>query len=672
MQKNMDAALIKKVEGIREELHRHNYRYYVLDDPEISDSEYDKMMRELIEIETACPGLLRPDSPSSRVGAPPLSRFETVKHSIPMLSLDNGFNNSDIIDFDRRIKKNLNTEEKIIYTAEPKLDGIAVELIYENGKLVMASTRGDGANGEAIISNIRTIRAVPLILQESRKEKIPSLLEVRGEVFIDKNGFKKLNAQRMADNLALFANSRNAAAGSLRQLDSGVTAGRPLDFFCYGVGKTVGLSVESHWDALCILKSCGLKINPLIRSKISIMEVLDFYKELEEIRPKLPYDIDGMVIKVDGFSLQHILGTTSKSPRWAIAYKFKALQATTKLLDITVQVGRTGALTPVASLAPVNIGGATVTRATLHNEDEIEKKGVRIGDTVLVQRAGDVIPEVVKVVESKRNGTEKKFNMPKNCPVCGAGVVRVKGESVLRCINNSCTAQVKERIKHFASKGAFDIDGLGDKLVEQLVKTGALSSYADIFYLNEDILQKLERMGQKSAKNLINAIEKSKKINFGRFLYALGIRHAGEHIAKILADKFKNLEKLLSATQDELEAVEGIGSVVAENVAVFFRQSENLRLVNRIINSGVKIFEEVESGKKSLEGKIFVLTGTLEKMTRSKAKKDIETAGGKVGSSVSKNTDYLVAGKSPGSKLERAKELKINIIDESILEKMLM
>ncbi len=672
MQKNIDAALIKKVEGIREELHRHNYRYYVLDDPEISDSEYDKTMRELIEIETAYPGLLRPDSPSSRVGAPPLSKFETVKHSIPMLSLDNGFNNSDIIDFDRRIKKNLNTEEKIIYTAEPKLDGIAVELIYENGKLVMASTRGDGANGEAITSNIRTIRAVPLILQESRKEKIPSLLEVRGEVFIDKNGFKKLNAQRMADNLALFANSRNAAAGSLRQLDSGVTAGRPLDFFCYGVGKTVGLSVESHWDALCILKNYGLKINPLIRSKISIIEVLDFYKELEEIRPKLPYDIDGMVIKVDDFSLQHILGTTSKSPRWAIAYKFKALQETTKLLDITVQVGRTGALTPVASLAPVNIGGATVTRATLHNEDEIEKKGVRIGDTVLVQRAGDVIPEVVKVVESKRNGTEKKFNMPENCPVCGAGVVRVKGESVLRCINNSCTAQVKERIKHFASKGAFDIDGLGHKLVEQMVNTGMLSSYADIFYLNEDMLQKLERMGQKSAKNLISAIEKSKEIDFGRFLYALGIRHAGEHIAKILADRFKNLEKLLSATQDDLKAVEGIGSVVAESVTVFFRQSENLKVVNRIMDSGVKIFEEIESGKKPLEGKVFVLTGALENMTRSKAKKNIETAGGKVSASVSKNTDYLVAGKSPGSKLDQAKKLKVNIIDESILEKMLM
>jgi len=668
--KEIDVDIVNKVNALRKALHRHNYLYYVLDNPEVSDAEYDRMMRELIALEEAWPKLYDPDSPTSRVGAPPLSEFETIAHSIPMLSLGNAFADSEIIDFDRRTKKILKTEDDILYTVEPKLDGLAVELVYEKGKLIVASTRGDGINGEVITSNVRTIRSVPLLLHDREKRNIPLRLEVRGEVFIGHEAFRSLNEEQLKRKLTPFANPRNAAAGSLRQLDSSITAMRPLEIFFYGVGEFADLKLKSHWETLQALRELGLRINPLIRPEITIEEAVDYYKTLEDKRHLLPYDIDGMVIKVDNLSLQMKLGSTSRSPRWAIAYKFKAMQETTRILDIDVQVGRTGVLTPVAHLQPVSVGGAIVRRATLHNEDEIERKDIRIGDTVLVQRAGDVIPEVVKVIESRRTGVERIFHMPRNCPVCGSIVIRAKGETATRCINATCLAQLKERIKHFSSKGAFDIDGLGDKLVEQLVDNGLLASYADIFYLDAVKVENMERMGPRSAEKLACAIEKSKKIKFNCFLYALGIRHVGEHVAKILAREFKTLDNLLLATAEQIEVVEGAGSVIAESVVNFFKQNTNRRVIRRIIDSNVCIFQTVEK-ERTLEDKVFVLTGTLEDLTRNQAKEMIEAAGGRVSGSVSRKTDYVVAGSSPGSKLSLAKDLGVEIIDQATLQKML-
>ena len=666
-----DPSIIERVEELRQTLHRHNYRYYVLDDPEISDAEYDRMMQELVKLEADFPDLMSPDSPTLRVGAPPLDKFETIEHSIPMLSLENGFSDQDIIEFDRRIKRNLNIDSDIIYTAEPKLDGVAVELVYETGRLITASTRGDGFSGELITSNVRTIPSVPLRLHTEKEKTIPSLLEVRGEVFIAKEAFKRLNNERLDENLPPFANPRNAAAGSLRQLDSKITAKRPLEIFVYGVGRITDLVLESHWDTLYALQKLGFRINPHIRSKITVKEVIDGYRELSEQRDLLPYDIDGMVIKVDSLDLQRRLGATSRSPRWAMAYKFKAIQETTQIADIEIQVGRTGTLTPVAHLVPVKIGGVTVSRATLHNEDEIKRKDIKIGDTVLVQRAGDVIPEVVKVIISKRTGEEKPFNMPLSCPVCDSSVIRSENEAALRCINTSCPAQVKERIKHFASKGAFDIDGLGEKLIDQLVDKELLFSYADIFQLKEELLENLERMGSKSAGNIVRAIEDSKQITLNRFIYALGIRHVGEHVAGILANALKSLDRLMSATPDELVAIDGVGPVVAESIVAFFKKDENLKIVTKIIDSGVQIFRDNAHKQGTLAGKVFVLTGTLKALTRGEAKKAIEEAGGKVTGSVSRNTDYLVAGASPGSKLKRAQELGVDIIDEQTLKGLL-
>ncbi|MGD9081174.1 MAG: NAD-dependent DNA ligase LigA, partial [Desulfobacterales bacterium] len=485
MPQNLNPQIIQKVDDLRKALHRHNYRYYVLDDPEISDAEYDRMMQTLKQLEEEHPQLASPDSPTARVGAPPLEKFDPVAHTIPMLSLDNGFNDEDILEFDKRIRRNLDTRDEILYTAEPKMDGVAVELIYENGILVTASTRGDGLTGEGITNNVKTIQTVPLVMQTDDLADIPPRMEVRGEVFIGLEAFRKFNQERVDQQLPPFANPRNAAAGSLRQLDSKITAARPLEIFFYGVGIVEDIELESHGELLESLKKWGFRINPLIRSGINIGSVLNYYRELNAERYQLAYDIDGVVVKVDRIDLQQRLGTTSRSPRWAIAYKFKAIQETTMIETIEVQVGRTGTLTPVAHLKPVNVGGVTVSRATLHNEDEILKKDVRIGDQVLVQRAGDVIPEIVKVIVSKRDGSETRFKMPRQCPVCDSPVVRMAGEAATRCINSSCSAQVKERIKHFASKGAFDIDGFGTKLVDQLVDKELLSSFADIFKLDK-------------------------------------------------------------------------------------------------------------------------------------------------------------------------------------------
>ena len=670
MPATIDPGIIAKIEDLRKTLHHHNYRYYVLDDPEISDSEYDRLMQDLIRLETTYPDLVSPDSPSARVGAPPLAKFDQIAHTLPMLSLDNGFADEDILEFDKRVQRYLNLQSEILYTAEPKMDGVAVELVYEDGKLLAASTRGDGVTGELITANVKTIGAVPILMRADRSSVVPPLLEVRGEVYIGIEAFKNWNAERMDQDQPSFANPRNAAAGSLRQLNSKITASRPLEIFFYGVGVVEDYVFESHWELLQALRKWGFRINPLIRPRISIKDVLKYHRELSQQRHQLPYDIDGMVIKVDSLSLQQQLGATTRSPRWAVAYKFQAIQETTILENIEIQVGRTGVLTPVAHLKPVNVAGVTVSRATLHNEDEIEKKDVRIGDTVLVQRAGDVIPEVVKVILSKRTGAEKKFSMPDRCPVCSAAVARIEGEAATRCINSSCSAQVKERIKHFASKGAFDIDGLGAKLVDQLVEKGLLTSFADLFKLDKETLAGLERMGDKSGENLIHAIEASKKISFARFLYALGIRHAGEHVAALLADQFESLEDLTSCPQQDLTDIDGVGPVVAESIANYFQQEKNLGTIQSILDSGVQIVFEAKRKPAKFGGKMFVLTGTLDGMTRRQAKDMITAAGGKVSGSVSRNTDFVVAGDSPGSKLKRAKDLGLAVIDEAGFKKL--
>jgi DNA ligase (NAD+) len=601
------------------------------------------------------------------VGAPPLEKFDTVSHSIPMLSLDNGFTDENIMDFDGRVRRNLNVQNDVRYTAEPKMDGVAVELIYENGKLTTASTRGDGLTGELITTNVKTIRSVPLVMQKSDLRDLPPRLEIRGEVFIGHAAFQKLNEERLDQELPPFANPRNAAAGSLRQLDSTITATRPLEIFFYGVGIVAGLEFRSHWELLEALQAWGFRINPLIRPRILIKETLEYFQELNRQRHRLPYDIDGMVIKVDSIPLQQQLGATTRSPRWAIAYKFPAIQETTLVESIEVQVGRTGALTPVAHLKPVKVGGVTVSRATLHNQDEIIKKDIRIGDTVLVQRAGDVIPEVVKVILSKRTGGEKRFQMPQSCPVCGTSATRLEGEAAIRCINSICPAQVKERIKHFASKGAFDIDGLGDKLVDQMVERGLVATFSDLFQLKSEILADLDRMGAKSAENLIRAIEDSKNIRLARFLYALGIRHVGEHVAVLLADYFGDLEQLMGCPEEELTAIGGVGPVVAKSISRFFKQENNVASVQRILNSGIRIQIKSPQKETTLAGKVFVLTGSLANLARREAKEKIEALGGKLSASVSRNTDFVVAGESPGSKLAKAEELGVEVIDEAAL-----
>jgi DNA ligase (NAD+) len=671
MPQNIDPKIIQKVDALRNALHRHNYRYYVLDDPEISDAEYDRLMQALKRLEEDHPGLASPDSPTARVGAPPLEKFESVAHTIPMLSLDNGFNDQDILEFDKRVRRNLDARDEIIYTAEPKMDGVAVELIYENGMLVSASTRGDGLTGEGVTNNVKTIKSVPLVMQAGEAGGMPPRLEVRGEVFIGLEAFKQFNQERIDQELPPFANPRNAAAGSLRQLDSKITAARPLEIFFYGVGLIEGIEFESHSELLKALTKWGFRVNPLIRSGITIGSVLDYYRELGENRHQLAYDIDGVVVKVDRIALQQRLGATSRSPRWAIAYKFKAIQETTTVEGIEVQVGRTGALTPVAHLKPVNVGGVMVSRATLHNEDEIQKKDVRIGDQVLVQRAGDVIPEIVKVIASRRDGSQTQFEMPIQCPVCESAVVRMAGEAATRCINSSCSAQVKERIKHFASKAAFDIDGFGSKLVDQLVDKNLLSCFADIFRLDKETLSELERMGAKSAANLVSAIEQSKSITFARFLFALGIRHVGEHVAALLAGYFDDFDGLVKCSREELEAIDGIGPVVAESVANYFKQERNRQVIDQLFDSGITLETTASTTTRELKDQVFVLTGSLQNYTRSQAKALIESAGGRISGSVSGKTDYVVAGESPGSKLERAKNLGLKIIDESTLKEML-
>jgi len=661
-------AIRKKVEKLREEIEYHNYRYYVLDQPEISDAQYDRMMRELEELETKYPELRSPLSPTQRVGAPPLEAFEVVRHTLPMLSLANAFEESELWDFDKRVKKFLGETGEIEYVAEPKLDGLAVELVYENGELVVGSTRGDGVNGENITQNLHTIKTIPLKL--IRKEiSVPEKLEVRGEVIMRLEKFRALNRRREEMGEPPFANPRNAAAGSVRQLDSRITAERPLEIYCYGLGEVRGWTFRSQWEVLGTLPKWGLRTNPHVRKCRGVGEVLDYYHEMAEKRETLPYEIDGIVVKVNRFDLQARLGEIARSPRWALAFKFQPRQETTKILDIIVQVGRTGALTPVAVMEPVRVGGVEVSRATLHNQDEIDKKDVRIGDTVVVQRAGDVIPEVVQVVLSKRTGAEKKFSMPSKCPVCGADVV--KEEAIHRCIGLDCPAQLKGRIKHFASKRAMDIDGLGTKLIEQLVERGLVKDVADLYDLKKEDLLRLERMADKSAQNILDAIEKSKTKPLDKFLFALGIRHVGETTAEDLANHFGRLEEFFHLSEEDLQEVEGIGPEVAASVYRFFRDRKNRESIERLMKAGVRLIEPEKREKGALADKVFVFTGTLKSFTREEARSRVESLGGKTASSVSAKVDFVVAGEDPGSKLEKARALGIRILSEDEFKAML-
>jgi len=661
-------AIRKRVEKLREEIEYHNYRYYILDQPEISDAQYDRLMRELEKLEEQYPELRTPNSPTQRVGAPPLEEFEIVRHTIPMLSLANAFDEIEAKEFDKRMKKFLGTSSDIEYVTEPKLDGLAVELVYERGQFVVGSTRGDGINGENITQNLRTIKTIPL--QLIRKEiSVPERLEARGEVIMQLKRFRDLNQKREELGEPLFANPRNAAAGSVRQLDSKITAERPLEIYCYGIGEMRGRTFKTHWEILQTLSKWGLRINPNIRRCKHIEDVIEYYHEVNEMREKLPYEIDGIVIKVNQLDLQTRLGEISRSPRWALAFKFQPKQETTKIQDIIIQVGRTGALTPVAVMEPVKVGGVEVSRATLHNQDEIDKKDVRIGDMVVIQRAGDVIPEVVQVIESKRTGKEKKFRMPSKCPVCGAEVI--KEEAIHRCIGLDCPAQLKGRIKHFASKRAMDIEGLGVKLIDQLVDKGLVKDVADIYYIEKKQLIELERMADKSAQNIIDAVEASKTKPLSRFLYALGIRHVGETTAEDLARRFSRLDDFFHLSEETLREVEGIGPEVSASVYQFFRDKKNKESIERLKKAGVTVIEPKVKGKAKLAGKTFVFTGALKSLGRDEARNIVESLGGMTVSTVSKKVDFVVVGEDPGSKFDKAKELGIKTLTEEEFQKMI-
>jgi DNA ligase (NAD+) len=661
----INSTVLKQIEKLREEIRYHNYRYYVLDDPEISDKEYDQLMQELITLEQQHPELVTPDSPTQRVGAPPLEKFQTVHHAIPMLSLANAFEEDEVLEFDKRVKKLLNTSQDIEYVAEPKIDGLAVELVYQQGVFTIGSTRGDGEVGEDITQNLRTVKYIPLKLLSRSSTKLPDLLEVRGEVYIDIIDFEALNKEREQVGEPPFANPRNAAAGSLRQLDSSITARRPLKIFCYGLGRLEGMRLETHWEALMALQGWGLRVNNLSQRCYSISQVLEYYHKIAELREKQSYELDGIVIKVNRLDYQRTLGATTKSPRWALAYKFEPREGITRIIKIDAQVGRTGTLTPVAVMEPIHLSGVEISRASLHNQDEIDKKDVRVGDTVVVRRAGDVIPEVVKVITSKRSGQEEKYYLPEQCPVCHSEVIR--DGAYHRCTGGiSCPAQLKEAINHFASKGAMDIEGLGDKTVNLLVEKGLINSVADLYFLKKEDLVPLERMADKSAQNLLDALERSKKANLARVIYALGIRHVGEHIAKVLAQHFPSIDKLRSATREELMQVREIGPQVADSIVTFFRQERNLKVIEKLRQGGVNLIapEAPPAKEKLLTGKRFVFTGGLDTLTRAQAKKLVEERGGRVTSAVSKETDYVVVGKDPGSKLDDAKALGVKTLTE--------
>ncbi|MCX7769813.1 MAG: NAD-dependent DNA ligase LigA [Proteobacteria bacterium] len=650
----------KRIEELRKLIAYHDYLYYVKDAPEISDAEYDQLFKELKDLEEAYPEFITPDSPTQRVSGIPLTEFRTLPHSVPMLSLDNAFEEAEVYAFEEKIKRMLKSDITGGYVVEPKIDGIAIELVYENGRFIAGITRGDGIIGEDVTQNVKTIKSVPIMLLVDNP---PKKIEVRGEVFLSKEAFKKINEQQDELGKPPFANPRNAAAGSLRQLDPKITASRPLDIFCYAVANPKELNVTSQWELLQYLKKLGFKVNPLIKLVDSLKEVIEYHKEMSENRESLPYEIDGIVIKVNDFKIQEALGETARSPRWALAYKFEPRQAITKVIDIVVNVGRTGTLTPTAVFEPVNISGVTVSRATLHNQDEIDRLDVRIGDYVVVERAGDVIPAVVKVLKEKRETELKPFKIPDKCPVCGSKAVKYEGEVAIRCTGIDCPAQLKERLIHFCSKNAMDIEGFGEKICEQLIDKKIVKSIEDIFTITKSDLMKLERMGPKLADNLINAREMAKKRELYRFIYGLGIRYVGEVTAKKLVNHLGTLEKIKDASYEELISIPEIGPVVAKSIKVFFNEPRNLKTIENILKAGLK-FSEKKTREGFFTGKKVLFTGTLKAMTRNEAKKIIEDQGGIVKSTVTKDLDYLIVGDEPGSKLEEAKKLSITILNE--------
>jgi len=648
---------------LRAEIERHNYLYHVLDRPEISDPEYDALFRRLIELETQHPELVTPDSPTQRVGAAPAEGFETVRHSVPMLSLGNAFDEEGLREFDRRVTALLETD-CVTYVAEPKLDGLSVELVYRDGRFAQGSTRGDGRAGEDVTANLRTIRGIPLRIR-SQQGPPPSLLEVRGEVYIDKADLDALNARRKEAELPPFANPRNLAAGSLRQLDPEITARRPLKIYCYDVGLTEGIEIRAQDQLLEILPALGLRINPLYRVCNGMDAAIAFYHRLMEERERLPYESDGVVIKVNDFAQRGKLGTVSRSPRWAIAGKFPAEQGITRLKDIVVSVGRTGTLTPVAVLEPVRVHGVEISSATLHNEDEIQRKEILIGDRVVIQRAGDVIPQIVKPLTEYRTGDEWPFVMPTRCPVCNSEVVRIEGEVAHRCLNTSCPARIKQSILHFVSQGGLDVEGIGFKLVQQLVERGLVRRLGDLFRLDRETLAALERLGPKSADNLVSALESAKRTTLNRFLFALGIPGVGEHVAEVLASAFGSLDRLMAASEDELVGVPEIGPHTAQGLVEFFRSEENRDVIDDLFAVGLALTAPPsETGAAPLHGTRFVFTGALSSMSRSEASDRVKALGGEVSSSVSHNTTYVVAGENPGAKADKAEDLGITILTE--------
>ncbi len=654
----------RKAEQLREELRFHNYRYYVLDKPVISDARYDDLLRELEDLERRYPDLVTTDSPTQRVGAPPLEAFRAVDHAVPMLSLANAMSEEETRDFDARLKRFLKSDDEIEYVVEVKMDGLAVELVYEDGILTGGSTRGDGYRGEDVTLNLRTVRSLPLRLLPRPGSAVPALLEARGEVVIRKKDFEALNRRRAEEGLEIFANPRNAAAGSIRQLDSSVTAGRPLDIYIYGLGRAPGMAFSTHWEILETLNALGLKTSPEAAVCRGIEAAIERFRRIGDLRDSLPFEIDGVVVKVNSLALQERLGTISRSPRWALAVKFVPRREVTVVKDIVVQVGRTGALTPVAVLEPVTVGGVEVKRATLHNQDEIDRKDVRIGDTVVIQRAGDVIPEVVAVVADRRPHRARAFRLPDRCPVCGSAAVRLDDEVVSRCPNISCPARVEESIKHFAGKRAMNIDGLGDKLVHRLVAGGLVADVADLYRLRPQDLVGLERLAEKSAGNILRRIDRSRRPDLWRLIYALGPRHVGEATAKALAAEFGSLARLAEADADALQQVRDIGPEVSQSVRAFFLDPANRRLLAKLEDAGVRPERAASSTDAPLAGKSFVFTGTLASMSREEAGALVERLGGRVAGSVSARTDYVVAGLDPGSKLAKARALGVKVLAE--------
>jgi DNA ligase (NAD+) len=662
----------KKIESLREKIRHHEYLYYVLDQPAITDLDFDKLMQQLKDLEAKHPQLVTPDSPTQRVGGKPREGFVKVPHSSPMLSLDNTYSEEELRDWERRLH-DLSGRKDVDYVCELKLDGMSLALIYEDGILVRGVTRGDGSVGEDVTLNVRTVRSIPLSIPKERLKKagIPADFEVRGELLMPTASFKKINEEREQNGLPTFANPRNFTAGTVRQLDATVTAERRMDFFPYILLETGRTYFDRHSKTLDALDKAGFKVNQHRKLVHSMDEVWVFIRQWEEKRDSLPYEIDGIVIKVDRTALQDELGFTGKAPRWAIAYKYAARAGITKIEGIRVQVGRTGKLTPVAELAPVSIGGTTVRNATLHNMDEIERLGVKIGDWVQVERGGDVIPKVAKVIDDKDHPRgHETFHMPDKCPVCGTKVVRTEGEVDYRCVNANCPAKLRETILHFASRGVMNIDGMGDALVTQLTDRGLVKNVADIYKLTKDDLLSLERMGEKSAQNILDEIESSKKLPLERVIYGLGIRMVGERTAQFLAEHFGSMDALETATVEELQDVTEVGPRIAESIVEFFSIPANRKLVERLGAAGLAFKGKKKERGTKLAGKTFVLTGTLAKYTRDEAKKLIEDAGGKVAGSVSKKTDYVVAGADAGSKLDKAKELGVAVIDEKEMEKL--